>query len=168
MQENNVLEDGKVYEIGFHILPAVSEDKVQEIVSGLEGFITKNGGVVISQEFPKLRALAYDIKRNTETKYLSFNKAYFGWIKFEATTETAVKLKEDVENNDNILRFVIIKTVKENTMSQLRPQSFGKENSKEEIKTAKNIAVSEEKVEVSEEEIDKSIDELLVDEKIEN
>lgn len=162
MKEKEDASDGQIYEIGFHILPTVPEEKLQEIVSKLEDSITKNRGSVISQEFPKMRALSYDIKERVETKYLSFSKAYFGWIKFETDPSAVGKIKDEASNNDNILRFIIIKTVKENTMQAFKPPMQMREGGREETKSFKEIPSQTPKAEISEEEIDKSIDELVI------
>lgn len=156
------LEKSQVYEAGFHILPTVPEEKLQEVVLGLENSINKNDGTIISQEFPKIRALSYEIKRKVEAKYLSFNKAYFGWIKFETIPTSIDKIEKELKSSNNILRFIIVKTIKENTMYTFNKSPLiNRENNKEEtIRVSKDVAVRE-KVEVSEEELDKSIDELL-------
>lgn len=160
MEENTKNEKTcQVYEIGFHILPTIPEEKIQETVSKLVGLINQNGGGVISEEFPKMRALSYEIKKRVETKVSSFDKAYFGWIKFEAAPDAVVKIKKEISNDGNILRFIIIKTVRENTIQIFKSSiSISKEGNKGEIKAPR------EKTEISEEEIDKSIDELLVNE----
>jgi ribosomal protein S6 len=162
MKEENNLDELQVYEVSFHILPTVPEEKLPEVVSKLAGSIAKDGGSIISEEFPKIRALAYDVKKRVETKYLSFSKAYFGWIKFEMIPAAVEAFKKEIEKNEDILRFIIVKTVRENTMSSIKPPTVGRENNKEEI--AKKVP--KEKVEVSEEQIDKSIDELLVNESV--
>ncbi len=160
--KEEILEKSQIYEVGFHILPTVPEEKLQEVILKLEDSINKNGGTIISQEFPKIRALSYEIKRRVETKYSSFNKAYFGWIKFETPLTSIGKIEEEIKNNDNILRFIIVKTIRENTMHVFKPSMISRENNKEEITKVSKDAAVQEKVEVSEEEIDKSIEELLV------
>jgi len=154
MKEN--LEDSKIYEIGFHILPTVQEENLQGVVSDLENSITKNDGQILSEDFPKMRNLAYEISKRVETKYLNFNKAYFGWIKFSALPEVIEKIQKYFEGNENVLRFLIIKTVRENTMNVFKSQSQPKES--------ESVSETEEKekTEVSEEEIDKSIDDLII------
>ena len=111
-KEDN-LDEIQVYEVGFHILPTVPEEKVQEELSLIEDVISKNGGSIIAQDFPKMRTLAYDVAKTVDTKRLSFNKAYFGWIKFEIGKENIAKIKNALDTNLNILRFIIIKTVRE-------------------------------------------------------
>jgi len=161
-EKDDVLDEEQIYEEGFHILPTVPEEKLQEAVSKLEDSIAQNGGSIISEEFPKMKVLSYEIKKRIETKYLSFNKAYFGWIKFEVPRASISKIKEEIKNNQNILRFIIIKTIKENTMHTPRSPMMMRGNNTEEMKTLKGQPVQVEKTEISETEIDKSIDELLV------
>lgn len=162
-EKEDILDNIQVYEAGFHILPTVPEEKLQEVVSKLEDSINKSGGVIISEEFPKMKVLSYEIKKRVETKYLSFNKAYFGWIKFEVTSALIDKIREEIKSNDNVLRFIIVKTVKENTMSVFKPLIPNKEGGRGETTRVSKDAAVQEKVEISEEEIDKSIDELVVD-----
>jgi ribosomal protein S6 len=163
-EKEEILEDNQIYEVGFHILSTIPEEKLQEVVSKLEHSITQNGGLIISEEFPKMRILSYEIKKRVETKNVSFNKAYFGWIKFEIEAAVVGKIKEDIANNENVLRFIIIKTVKENTMQAFKSPMLAKENNRDETpKVSKDVSAQTEKVEISEEEIDKSIDELVID-----
>ncbi len=157
-EKSDVLDDNQVYEVGFHILPTVPEEKISEIVSKLTDLINKNGGSIISEEFPKIRNLSYEIKKRVETKYLSFSKAYFGWVKFEMLSASIDKVDNEMKSNENILRFIIVKTIRENTMHTFKSPIINKENNREEI-----IKLPKEKVEISEEEIDKSIDELVID-----
>ncbi len=161
-EKEEISDSSQIYEIGFHILPTVPEEKLQTVVLRLTDSITKNGGVVISEEFPKMRALSYEIKKRVEAKYLSFNKAYFGWIKFEISPVSIGKIEEELKNYDDILRFIIVKTVRENTMHAFKPLMVNRENNRGEIARVFKNAVAQEKTEISEEEIDKSIDELLV------
>ena len=161
-EKDEILDEGQVYEIGFHILPTVPEEKLPESVLKIKDYITTNGGEVISDEFPKMRVLSYEIKKLMDTKYQSFNKAYFGWVKFEITASSVEKIKKEIENNQDILRFIIIKTVRENTMHTPKLPVMMRNTSTEETKIS-NQNEPTEKTEVSEEEIDKSIDELVID-----
>jgi ribosomal protein S6 len=163
MKENNTLDESQVYEIGYHVFPSIPEEKLGEVASKLGHAINANGGSIISEEFPKIRALSYEIKKRIEAKVSKFSKAYFGWIKFEMPSTAVSKIKEEAQNNGDILRFIIVKTARENTMSVLKAPMVSRENSKEEAPKA-----PQEKTESSEAEIDRSIDELLVDEKIIN
>ncbi len=161
-EKEDVLDEVQVYEIGFHILPTVPEEKLPEIVLKIKDSVTANGGEIIADEFPKMRVLAYDIKKRIETKYQSFNKAYFGWVKFETLSASIGKINKEAENDQNILRFIIVKTVRENTMHTFKSPVMMRGNVPEDVKVSSQ-PVPAEKTETSEAEIDKSIDELVID-----
>ena len=101
-----------MYEVGFHLLPTVPEEKLEEVVSSLQSLITKDGGMVVSEEFPKIRQLAYDIKKRIDIKHVTFSKAYFGWIKFVMDPSGILELKKRLDLDPNLIRFLILKTVK--------------------------------------------------------
>jgi ribosomal protein S6 len=162
-EKDENLDEAQIYEVGFHILPTVAEEKLPEAALKIKDAIAQSGGDVISDEFPKLRILAYEIKKRIETKYISFNKAYFGWVKFEIASDSVEKIKKEMDADQNILRFIIVKTLRENTMHTPKYQSIVKANS-DEVKAPKDITAPIEKSEISEAEIDKSIDELLINE----
>jgi ribosomal protein S6 len=156
------LGDIQVYELGYHILPTVPEEDLQGEVSKIHSFISGNDGMVISESNPTLKQLAYDVDKKIDTKSLKFNKAYFGWIKFEMDRSKVLDLKSKVEAMTNVLRFLIIKTVKESTISIVKTPAYKKEKESE-VVTEKD---SVEKVQIDEKELDKSIDELVVDESL--
>jgi hypothetical protein len=91
--------------------------------------------------------------------------AYFGWIKFEALAEKSITIGEAFKNNSSILRYILIKTVRENTMSTPRipyykkapvagiPKSEAKKEGEEEVK----------KEEISDSELDKAIDAVIAE-----
>jgi hypothetical protein len=83
-------------------------------------------------------------------------------MKFEALSTTVSKIKTQLESNKSILRFIIVKTVRENTMHTPKAPVALKTNGEDVPISVQTEPV--EKVEVSEAEIDKSIDELLVGE----
>lgn len=149
--------DLQIYEIGYHILPTVGEDELPKEVSKIQNLVSSKGGTVIAEEFPELRALAYEIAKRVETKYNRYMKAYFGWLKFEISKDKVAEIEQALKDNASVLRYIVIKTVRENTMSPIiKMQAAPK---KEEVAApVEEIA----KPEVSEAEIDKSIDELVI------
>lgn len=156
-KETNDLNEALVYEVGYHLLPTVPEENISGEVSQIHALVSGHDGNIVSEGMPVLRQLAYEINKKIETKSLRFSKAYFGWVKFEMDPSQISGLKNKIENLPNILRFIIVKTVKENTMHTPKIPMFKRESHKEE---APLEAV--EKTPVSEAEIDKSIDELVI------
>lgn len=158
MNEKNATEDNLVYEIGFHLLPTADESEALKEFSGLKSLIEENEGAVISEEVPKITGLSYEISKNIDTKKQKFNQAYFGWVKFEIDPSKIAGIKSKIENIRNVLRFIIIKTVKEDTIHVHKIPMFKKESAKED-KGGELI----ERPKASEAEIDKSIDDLVIE-----
>src|SRR5690349_21318529 len=105
--ENEVSDDRdgtQVYELGYYLLPTIEEENVAGEVSKLHDLIKENKGIIISEGAPFLRNLAYEISKKVETKNSHFNKAYFGWIKFEVEKSEILNIQTKVENIPNILR----------------------------------------------------------------
>lgn len=142
--------DMQIYEVGFHIIPIVSVDALPAEVNAIRSLVESNGGAIISEQAPESRELAYTLTRMTAGKREKFNSAYFGWIKFECPVGAVNTVKDTLDKNRNILRHLIIKTVRENTM--VVPKEI-KEIGAEETGKVEKV--------VSPEEIDKTIDELV-------
>lgn len=158
MTETATKDNVKVYEIGFHVAPFVGEDNVSNEVEGVKALIEKIKGEVISEDFPKLRPLAYPLSKVVKGSKKIFKECYFGWIKFEADAESIAVFTKAVEKMENIVRFLVIKTIRENT---LYTQKFiQKERMAGTPK--KDDAKEEEKLPVNEVEVDKAIEELVV------
>ncbi len=156
LEEKDNLE---IYELGYHLLPTVQEEDVPAEISKINFVISENEGNIIGEGLPSMRQLAYEVVKKVETKTLKFNKAYFGWVKFEIDRSQITNIKNQIESLPSVLRFIIIKTVRENTMYTPKAPVFKKEKPREEISQK-----TEEKQKASKAEIDKSIDELLINE----
>ena len=161
----------QVYELGFHILSSIEEQKVVAEVDSIKASIEKHGGVFITEELPKKINLAYTMDKEIEGKRQKFDTAYFGWIKFEMQTENIMNAKEDMDSSKSILRFIIIRTVRESTLAP-RSAIFAKEDlptqaGPKQIKQKPILKVDEkEKKEgpkMTEEELDKTIEELIIE-----
>jgi len=159
--EENVGEEKEsrlnVYEVGYHMLPTIAEENLGGEVTLFKDMFLENGATFISDEYPKLIELAYEMTRSIENKKQKFSYGYFGWVKFECTANQARVIKEALDKNEKLVRFLMIKTVRENTMSVKRTynkQDGGKRHSTPRVK--------EESVPINEEVIDKEIDALVV------
>jgi ribosomal protein S6 len=155
--------DEKVYEIGYHIVSSVAEEQIPSEVEKIKGFLSKENAVIISEEAPKLRPLAYSIKKAFGGSYKTFDKAYFGFIKFALGEEADIKtIDSSMKNNESVLRYIVVKTVRENTMYSPKMSVFSDKDAK--IKTLKVEKTDADAKPASIEEIDKSIDALVSEE----
>lgn len=154
-----------VYEVGFHMVPTIAEENLGEEVTALKDLLAGNGANFISEEYPRLMELAYEMTRSIANKKQKFSTGYFGWIKFECTSLEAKTIKELLDKNEKLIRYLLIKTVRENTMSPKRTytKQDNKKRTPSRIKEVSEVVESSEPVEeVNEEEIDKEIDALVV------
>lgn len=160
MEEKGTKEGHKVYEIGFHVAPIVGDQGVSHEVGEIKNILDSIKAEIISEDFPRLRPLAYPLSKVIGGGKKVFKEAYFGWIKFEADSEKIEEFKSKIEKLENIVRFLIIKTVRENT---LHGNKFAVAKEKDSKFTKRTSDVpAEEKEEINPEELDKSIEDLVV------
>jgi ribosomal protein S6 len=152
----------QMYELGYLLLPLVAQEKVSDEVLALRGIIESAGGMILEEETPKLRPLAYDISKSMANKKNKFDQAYFGWIRYQSGSSVTPSIKDAVEKRENILRFLIIKTVKEVRRASRRPMGTGPVRSPLGPKEA-----AKEKPAMTDQEIDREI-ENLIGEKVAN
>jgi len=145
---------GTVYEVGFHIVPTVSPENLPKEVDAIKAVLAKNGAVTISEEFPKLRALAYQMVKVVGPVRQRCDSAYFGWIKYEAPKGATIEINKALDANEKVLRYLNIKTVAENTL-------YGDKLLADEkaLKDAEAAKAAESKTTAAE--MDKSIDKLV-------
>ena len=151
-----------VYEVSYLLLPTLTAAQVEEQVSLLKSAVTAAAGTLISDENPVMIDLAYSMTKVVGITRHKCVTGYFGWMKFDMPQGAIVSIKKTFDTNDTVLRSLILKTVRENTLLN------GKMMLKKEEKSREDAAPNEDEVvEVAEgvatpEEIDKSIDELVI------
>lgn len=107
--------ENRVYEVSYLLLPSIPEEQVPTHVAEIKKMIEGAGGQFISEEDPKLRHLAYEMIKLVGTRNERYKTAYFGWVKYEAPAQSAIDLKVLFDAKEEILRHLIIKTVREDT-----------------------------------------------------
>lgn len=174
-KETHMTEDAKLYELGFHIIPTAGEEKAAEAFSVITNIISENNGEVVKSAEPKAMKLAYPIIKKVSGKNSRFNESFFAWIKFTAGSQDIESIKELVDANESILRYIIVKTVDddEHSTSKLVQEEASEETELEEVsEEPKNESEDKEIAyessdddsndsEDESDEIDKAIDELV-------
>ncbi len=151
--------DSRVYELGYLLTPAIKEEDVPAAYGNLKELLTSLGGEVIADEMPKMIPLSYTMEKVVTNVRHKFNTAYFGWVKFYMKAPKILELKSKLDLNPDFVRFLITKTVKENTIAAKRfirsdmvhRKPFYPKREKEE-----GVAI-----EINKEEIDKEIDAMV-------
>jgi ribosomal protein S6 len=154
----------QVYEVGYHLIPSLSPEKVGETVSALQALIRNEGGSIIAEESPKSLRLAYTMVKHVAGKNYKYDTAHFGWIKFEVAPTASAVIKDALRIDERYLRYILIKTVRESTL-------YGQRLAVNRVAAAAKVADAERRADakkevtgpVSEEEVDKAIDELVIE-----
>jgi ribosomal protein S6 len=133
MSEENIKQherqDGiQVYELAFHLVPTLSEDEVMVQFSHLKSLIEKKGGTFISEETPQMTNLAYEISKTVKAQKKHYTSSFFGWVKFELNPEEIAGLEKQVKGFEPMLRYLLITTVRENTLFVPRERKVAKED----------------------------------------
>jgi ribosomal protein S6 len=110
----------RVYEVGYHVSPSVKEEDVEKVVAEIRDVIEKAGGVFIAEGAPAHAKLSYPISIRHGEKYTEYDRAFFGWIKFETTTEVAAQIDAALKAHRSIIRHIVFKTVREDTRAKLK------------------------------------------------
>jgi len=153
------VETRPVYEVGFHVAPTVSEEGVGAVVEKIRSAL--DGAEIISEQFPQKMKLAYTIVLSNSGKREKSNEAYFGFIKFATEREAIPAFEQALRAMKDVLRFLLIETVREEIVAAPRRAVFASDRLEGETIKTPVPSAPEEKVEVSQEELDKSIEALV-------
>ena len=144
----------RVYELGYLIVPSISEEELPKKVGELRGVLEKAGGVFVADEHARKIPLAYEMTKVINNVHVRFNEAYFGWMKFECDPSKVRGIEDEVKADLDVIRSLLFKTVRENTLAQKR---ILKDGPRRKTYTKREEAP----VEINKEEVDKKIDELI-------
>ncbi len=158
-KDENMDGDARVYEVGYLLAPTIPSEEVASVYGNLKELINSLGGQVIADEMPRQINLAYQMLHVFQNKRQKFDTAYFGWMKFSVVPAKVAELKKSLDLDPNFIRFLTMKTVKENTLATkkfVRPDM-----AKRKPFTAKKEGETEEVVEINKEELDKEIEAMV-------
>ena len=154
MAPNEKAESARVYEAGLLLVPSIAQENVAKSFETIKKVVEKAGGEIISEEIPTLRTLAYTMVKALTGRKIKYSTAYFGWVKFEGNADLAKEIDAHLKASEDVLRYLVIKTVRENTLYSQRVAMAKAE--------ADAAAGAGEGSPASEVEMDKSIEKLLV------
>ncbi|MDO8552963.1 MAG: 30S ribosomal protein S6 [bacterium] len=153
----------RIYEIGYHIIPTVKEEDIEKTVGEVRKVIESSTGkaAFIAEGAPSLLKLAYPMSVRVGEKYTEYDRGYFGWIKFEAPASIVAILNDSLKANPSILRFVIWRTVREDTRAKIKAPTLREVKRVDTIKsTPRRAATEESAVPVSEEDLEKALKDI--------
>lgn len=162
--EETVKEKASIYEIGFLFTPTVADGALAGEFGTLKSKIEEIGGVSISEEFPQLMDLAYEMSLTIANRKVKFTQGYFGWIKFELEPSRINDLKVFADSNEKVIRSLIIKTVRDNTfIGKKFASKTDRKRTNVRNKSEDKLAEEKPAEEINEVELDKQIEELVTE-----
>jgi ribosomal protein S6 len=111
----------RVYEIGFLLSPAVRDEDLAARTDEFKDSLTKIGATFISEGAPEFIDLAYEMSKVIDNKRVRFNQGYFGWVKIELNPSQIATLKELLDKNILLIRYLLIIAPRENTILGKKP-----------------------------------------------
>ena len=102
----------RVYELSFHLDPELPETEVKKTYQGLRDAVS-GAGTVIAEGEPTKIPLAYTISRSETAGRRDFDTAFFCWIAYETNGEGHAAVSAAVKAETRIVRFLDIRTTKE-------------------------------------------------------
>lgn len=156
----------RIYEIGYLLSPAVRDEDLSARVGELKDSLINLGAEVIADGNPEFIDLAYQMSRVVENKRIRFDQGYFGWVKIEINPAQMTALKELLDKNVLIIRYLLITAVRENTI--IGKKSLGKilkgerqEYDKEALGEVPEVAPEMPEAEIPVEKLDEALDEEI-------
>jgi ribosomal protein S6 len=113
--DHNEHTEPRIYELGYHLVPTISEENIPAASKAVRGMVERISKGIIAEENPVFIDLAYTIVKTVDHKNKRFDNAYFGWIKFEGEPGGIAELEEGLKKDDNVLRYLVVKTLREET-----------------------------------------------------
>ena len=160
LSEENIENEGdvKLYELGIHLVPTLSEEaavaKFAEIIAKIE----KIGGAIKSSKNPETRPLAYEISKSGGGKKEKYETSFFGFTIFEMKREEITAFQKWVNIMPEMLRSIVVEVPKDILVPKERriPQSHKEE-------TKRTTDPTTEAKPINEVELDKTIEQLVIE-----
>lgn len=113
VEDGGDVAEPQTYEIGYHILPTLSEEEVHAEVSVVTDMLKKLNAEFVSEKLPVRLDLAYGIEKKIDGANRRFESAYFGWVAFAVPPDRIGEVKAAMDHDQNILRYIIVRTSRE-------------------------------------------------------
>ena len=158
------VQDGpvlRIYEVGYHIIPTVGDENLEQVVASIRAKIEQAGGTFIAEGAPAQIKLAYPMEAREGDKNVTHDRSYFGWVKFEAPIAIAKTLEEELKADSKILRSIVFQTVREETRARMKAPTLREVKRTDTIRTTPRTP--EEAAPVSEADLDKALQDITTE-----
>ncbi len=101
------------YECAYILAPTIPAEKVPAAVADIKKTLTQHGAKLANEQEPERIPLAYEMAVAREGKRERYLEGYFGWITMEAESEAVNRMKEELAQNYQLIRFMLIRALKD-------------------------------------------------------
>ena len=150
----------RIYEVGFHGLPTALEEGITKLTQDIRSFIEKHEGTVLAEGAPELIELAYPMFVSFNGKRTRYDKAHFGWFKFELGSTAAQELNAELGENGTVLRHILFTTTNDDTKRPMVVREVRRSQEGAPVRVRREEKTDEP---VNEEAIEKSIEEIVTE-----
>lgn len=159
MENITLRDDGnlKIYELGYLLSPTITEENLSKETGAVKEALG-TGSFVISELEPKMKEIAYQMEKTISGKKNIFETAYFGSVYFQAEPESINAIKKNIDKNENIIRYLVIRRNKEILMAPKKVYSPRVKPTHSPTEADKNIPSA---TVINEAELDKTIEKLV-------
>jgi len=119
MSKNEDQASKLVYEVGYLLDSKLTDEKAAAKAAAIRDLVSQDAGEIIAEGLPKSRSLAYTMSISRDGKRKDHARAYFGWVKFETLPAIINIIEESLKKDLDVIRFLLIKTVREDTLAHL-------------------------------------------------
>ena len=152
--------DISLYEVGYNLVPTLSEAEAAEAAAGIKSFLEGKGGIIKRTLAPQMRTLAYPMEKRIADKKEKHTSAYFGSVVAELSSDVIPALHEKMKALPSVLRFLLISLPKDALAE--RPLIVPRERPHDPKRGAQTPEGAPAKP-ISEAELDKTIEALVVE-----
>lgn len=153
------MDDKKMYEIAYFLSSSIAEDNVPEHVQKVRDLLSKYDCEITKEELPKIRPLAYPIKRE--------KTGYFGYLQFKAGPDKIKEINSALALTDFLLRHLVTAISEKQTKLAEKEFIVGRQKppfasqKQESIFKKENTASQIDQNKVALAELDQKLDEIL-------
>jgi ribosomal protein S6 len=162
--EKTINESSKLYELGFHIVGTIDSNKVASVIDEIKNLIQTHHGDIVREGEVREMTLAYTMVKHVAGVNKKYNQSFFDWIKFTMSPEDVANLKTALDSNENVIRFILVKTINDDEHSTSKMVEIEDEEEVAETETAPEkieTVTEEDESKDKNVEIDEAIDEMV-------
>lgn len=144
----------KLYELTYIYSPEISPESAETDAKSIESFIKEKEGIILSSTKLIPKTLSYPIKKNSS--------GFFTTLEFQVEPEKINELKEKLDNNEQVIRHMIVAKSPAKLQKERRTRFLSKEPifAKKES-TSAEIGAEKTKQKVELKDIEKELEDIL-------